>query len=188
MDLKEIEKTQEEIYRLLDVKSPYEIYYNNEEDLESKNKELDVAIKCLPFVFPINYKELKEKDPKKYLTLFDVAHVSGPRPTLEGFKTELKQLIKNNNDLFNTSSKKKVVVDSEQYDSYVDALQMIKDTLHISNGVELAETFNIVEKQKYILVGKEIKTVSKLLADVINSSIKLEREKEFLDLYITFGD
>lgn len=188
MELKKLKKMQEEIYRLLDSKAPYEIYYTSQEDLVKTNNELVVALRCLEFVEPIDYKTIKTKDPKKYLKLYDVTNVNGSRPTLEGFKAELKQLTKNNNDVYSTSSKKKIIVGSDQYQCYVDALQMIKDTLHVHDGVEIAETFNVYENQKYILVGKEIKTVSDLLAGVINSSIELEIEKEFIDTYISFGD
>lgn len=167
------------IYESLNKKEPLKIYVPNKECLEKEMSNLNLAIKCLPLVSPINYRELQEKNPEKFAELFDI---DAKRCTLAGFKEELRTLVKNNQTQTIDASKK-IVKGSEQFESYEDALKEIEETSVQNANRTYAKTFNFSKANSFILIDEDITEVSNLLEQVINSSLTLQTEPVITSSY-----
>lgn len=171
--------TEDQIYESLNTENSITIIGSSKEIIQEKREELGLVIKCLPPVFPINYKELKEKNPERFAELYDLDQ---KRSTLEGFKEELKALIANNKDK-SVIAQKKLIKGTSQFDSYQEALQQILETTVENAGHRYAKTFNFAKSHSFILIDNEIEIVADLLSEVINNAIEVQTNDYVNDVY-----
>ena len=165
--------TDQQIFDSINNQKPLAVIGYSQEVIEDKLRDLESAIYCLPPVFAINYKELQEKDPKKFKKLYDLKQ---RRSTLEGFIEELK-ILSSNNQAGYIEAQRKLIKGSAQYRSYVDALQQIAETTVERRNHRYAKTYNYAKSHAFVLVDDQIEFVSDLLSTTIGSAIEVQTEK-----------
>ena len=164
---------EQQIYDSLNGKSPLIAIGANKEDLKNELRKIDLVLRCMPEVWPINYRELKEKNPVQYFELFDEKE---KRPTLAGFKEELRLIIHNNQD-HHLDARQKLIKGTGQYESYEEALNEIRETAVSNAGHLYAKTFNFAKSHAFILMDDDITVVSNLLSEALETALKLEIEQ-----------
>lgn len=178
-----MEYKEERIYEALNKNEPLSIVASNKEDYRKELRQLNLVMKWLPLVSPINYSQVKEENPERFSEIYDA---EAKRPTLEGFKEELRELIKNNQSI-KLDAKKKLIKNTEQYNSYKKALDQIEKTFVQTPKHTTAETFNYLENNKYMLMDNHIIEVKKLLEGALATALELQVEPIIVSPYIN-GD
>lgn len=164
---------EEEIYDSLNTHRAVLVIGSSKDDIEKEKGNLNLAIRCLAPVFPINYKELKENNPERFAELYDEDQ---KRTTLAGFKEELKALISNSKKP-TLDSRQKLIKGSDQFESYADALKQIAATTIENAGHTYAKTYNFAKSHAFILIDDDIQEVTDLLSKVLENSLSVQIEE-----------